>query len=72
MSSVIELSGVSKVYQAYKGDANSNSWLRFFRRNKVCIPAVRDVSFSIGAGEVVGFLGSNGAGKTTTLKMLSG
>jgi ABC-2 type transport system ATP-binding protein len=30
------------------------------------------VSFSIEAGEVIGFLGPNGAGKTTTLKMLSG
>lgn len=36
------------------------------------LPAVREVSFSIEAGEVVGFLGGNGAGKTTTLKLLSG
>ena len=35
-------------------------------------PAVDDVSFSVGRGEVFGFLGENGAGKTTTIKMLTG
>ncbi len=34
--------------------------------------AVDDVSFSIAAGEVVGFLGPNGAGKTTTMRILTG
>lgn len=32
--------------------------------------AVRDLSFSIDSGHVVGFLGANGAGKTTTLRMI--
>jgi ABC-2 type transport system ATP-binding protein len=36
------------------------------------VKAVDGISFSIAAGERVGFLGPNGAGKTTTLKMLSG
>jgi ABC-2 type transport system ATP-binding protein len=36
------------------------------------VTAVRDVTFGVAPGEMVGFLGPNGAGKTTTLKMLTG
>ena len=36
------------------------------------VEAVKDISFEVAPGEMVGFLGPNGAGKTTTLKMLSG
>ncbi len=34
--------------------------------------AVDDISFSVNAGQIFGFLGHNGAGKTTTIRMLSG
>jgi ABC-2 type transport system ATP-binding protein len=34
--------------------------------------AVRDVSFDVRSGEVLGFLGPNGAGKSTTMKMITG
>ncbi len=36
------------------------------------IDALRGVSFSVAAGEIVGLLGPNGAGKTTTIKILTG
>ncbi|HEY7837043.1 MAG TPA: ABC transporter ATP-binding protein [Terriglobales bacterium] len=34
--------------------------------------AVRDLSFTAAAGEIVGFLGPNGAGKTTTMRLITG
>lgn len=36
------------------------------------IEAVKDFSFSVETGEIVGFVGHNGAGKTTTIKMMMG
>jgi ABC-2 type transport system ATP-binding protein len=35
------------------------------------VTAIRDVSFGVAAGDVVGFLGPNGAGKSTTMRILS-
>jgi branched-chain amino acid transport system ATP-binding protein len=36
------------------------------------VPALADVSISVGEGEAVGLLGANGAGKSTTLRAISG
>jgi ABC-2 type transport system ATP-binding protein len=46
--------------------------LRAVSKRFGAVEAVRDVSFRIAPGEIVGFLGPNGAGKTTTLRMLAG
>ena len=36
------------------------------------VPAVQDVTFTLGPGQVLGYLGPNGSGKSTTVKMLIG
>jgi ABC-2 type transport system ATP-binding protein len=72
MASII-VDRLTKVYPvAIKEPGLKGTIDHFFQRKYKQIDAVKDVSFQIEAGEVVGFLGANGAGKTTTLKMLSG
>ncbi|GAA3150062.1 hypothetical protein GCM10020001_087080 [Nonomuraea salmonea] len=45
---------------------------RSFKVRRNVVHAVRDLSFTVSAGEFVGYLGPNGAGKSTTIKMLCG
>jgi ABC-2 type transport system ATP-binding protein len=46
--------------------------LRNLRKCYSSIPAVEDVSFTVPAGQVTGYLGPNGSGKSTTMKMIAG
>jgi ABC-2 type transport system ATP-binding protein len=71
--SQIRAENLSKFYPvALKEPGFVGTIRHFFKRKYRQVEAVRDVSFQIAPGEVVGFLGPNGAGKTTTLKLLSG
>ncbi len=64
---------LSKTYKVSEREGGFTAAARsFFKRRYKDVQAVKQVSFRIGQGEIVGFLGPNGAGKTTTLKMLSG
>lgn len=72
MSSV-EVHSLSKTFKVpVRQPGLRNSLKSLFRREFRMVDAVREVSFALEPGAVVGFLGPNGAGKTTTLKMLSG
>ncbi|WP_017604121.1 ABC transporter ATP-binding protein [Nocardiopsis alkaliphila] len=44
----------------------------FLRRTRRTVTAVRDLTFTVRPGEIVGCLGPNGAGKSSTMKMLTG
>ena len=70
---VVEVDGLTKVFRVPEREAGLRASLRsLVNRTWRDVRAVDGISFTIEAGEVVGFLGPNGAGKTTTLKMLSG
>ncbi len=70
---VITVEDLRKVFSVPIRDAGLKAATRsLIRRRTREVAAVDGISFTIRAGEVVGFLGPNGAGKTTTLKMLSG
>jgi ABC-2 type transport system ATP-binding protein len=69
----IEVSGLSKAFRTYKKQPGfGGAFKGLFHRQYEQTVAVKDVSFTVEPGELVGFLGPNGAGKTTTLKMLAG
>lgn len=64
---------LSKTYRVADKQPGMVGTLKHFMHRKYReIEAVKNVSFSLEPGEIVGFLGPNGAGKTTTLKMLTG
>ncbi len=70
---IITVKNLTKTYETYKrGSGFSETVKSFFNREKVLVDAVKNISFEVGEGEIVGILGPNGAGKSTTIKMLTG
>jgi ABC-2 type transport system ATP-binding protein len=69
----IVVRNLSKTYRVPEREAGLAASLKSLaRRAYRDVEAVREISFTVEPGEMVGFIGPNGAGKTTTLKMLSG
>jgi len=70
---MIQVRNLVKTYTTYeRGHSFKEAVVSLFKRVSVEVPAVKGLTFEVGAGEIVGFLGPNGAGKSTTLKMLTG
>src|SRR5687768_12510853 len=69
----VAVEGLVKQFRVHRRGAGLRASVgSLVRRRHVEVRAVDGISFSLTAGEVVGFLGPNGAGKTTTLKCLAG
>lgn len=69
----IEVKNVSKEFVSPKKYPGLKGAVKgLFSNEKVRKMAVKDISFTIEEGEIVGYIGSNGAGKSTTIKMMTG
>ena len=70
---MIDVQNLSKDYvQKIKEPGLGGALKGLIKPQHKLIHAVRDLSFHIEEGEIVGFIGPNGAGKSTTIKMMSG
>ena len=70
---LIEVDHIYKDYEVIIQKPGMGNVLKnIFCPDKKIVHAVKDISFNIEEGELVGFIGENGAGKSTTIKMMSG
>lgn len=69
---MITVTNLHKRFKLYKKPSDRLReiiWRRSFHQN---YEALRDISFTVAAGETLGILGKNGAGKSTLLKIITG
>lgn len=70
---MIKMKGISKSYRVRARQSGMKNAVKgLFSRSYTEIRALRDMTFTIPDGQIVGYIGPNGAGKSTTIKILSG
>lgn len=70
---MIEVQGLSKTFTVFKKDPGFWGSVRsLFKREWLEKQALKEATFKIEPGEIVGLVGANGAGKTTLVKLLAG
>ena len=72
-NNIIQVENLSKSFDVSTKQPGLKGTIKhFLKRETKKIKVIKNISFEIKKGEIVGFLGANGAGKTTILKMLCG
>ena len=70
---MIELKDICKSFKVAKRDAGFGAAVKaLFKREYELLHALKNVSFTVNDGEMVGYIGPNGAGKSSTVKIMSG
>lgn len=70
---MIEVKNLTKTFKVSRRDQGFGEAVKaLFNRKYEIVHALKDVSFTINEGEMVGYIGPNGAGKSTTIKIMSG
>lgn len=70
---MIKLENISKTYKVpVREKGVLNAFKSVFKRKYKIIEALKNVSFEVNDGEIVGYIGPNGAGKSTTIKIMTG
>ena len=70
---IIEVKNLQRIFKKpIRGKGVKGMITTLFSRKYEEVEAVKDISFDIKQGEIVGYIGANGAGKSTTIKMMCG
>ncbi len=73
MGKIISFNNVSKNFKlSQRKKGIKGALLGLFKREYKTIEALKNVSFEVEEGDIVGYIGPNGAGKSTTIKIMSG